>query len=159
MSYIRAGRACDPPGEPTAEVLGVSDSNKSVSLTVTGPSGDLFPPVVDIPWEPGMNAQQQLEVGFDQTERFHFFLEYFGHSSTGYLGYMVTQFSDVEEHDPYYWMLFVNGSLSAVGVDTHELSEGDSVHWRYQQWSDGEHGDIEILRAKRDRVLIRANAR
>jgi hypothetical protein len=135
----------------------MNGSNGVVSLEVTGPNGDLFPTITGIPWQQGLNVQQELEAAYNQTSQptpvFHFYLEYFGS-----YGYMVSQFSAIADQDPNYWMFYVNGVLAQTGIDSYALQAGDAVQWKYQSWSDAEHAQVPVLQAKRARALARADA-
>ncbi|MBI4093361.1 DUF4430 domain-containing protein [Candidatus Kaiserbacteria bacterium] len=49
------------------------------------------------------------------------------------LGFFVEEINGKRSADGYYWILYVNGTLSQTGVSQTFLSAGDLIEWRYEK--------------------------
>lgn len=47
------------------------------------------------------------------------------------LGYFIDAINGIKNANGSYWTLYVNGKYATVGASTHQLSEGDSIEWKY----------------------------
>ncbi len=49
------------------------------------------------------------------------------------LGFFVEEINGTRSTDGYYWILYVNGTVSPTGVSQTLLSAGDVIEWRYEK--------------------------
>lgn len=110
-------------------------------------------PTASVPWSAGMNAQDALELAFDQinsTEKFTFSLQFYG-KTLGYLVVMLNETYDtfISSSKPYfYWEFFVNGKPSDTGIDGTKLDAGDAVAFSFVTFDPTTLGSSHLLRAK-----------
>jgi hypothetical protein len=84
------------------------------------------------------NVQRALEAAYDATNphQIGFSIKYFGNA----LGYLVTEIDGISSQANLYWILYVNGTISNLGIDSEILKDGDKVEFRYEQYSAATHG-------------------
>lgn len=117
--------------------------SNTITVQVEGTGGTT---VNNVPYTSGMNAQQALEAAFNTFTNpptlptINFWLEYFGTYHQTYLGYMVTNMNGITQQGSNYWMLYVNDTQATKGIDSTTLSDGDTVSFKYEAYSEEKHG-------------------
>ena len=118
-------------------------SGNQVSVTIAGG------PSVQVAWQAGMNAQNALELAWNQINNstsFTYGLQYYG-SADGYLLFMVNETYDsfLSSAAPYYyWEFFVNGVSQNQGIDSTILNPGDAVSFGFSQYSLEQHAGTTL---------------
>ncbi len=113
----------------------------SITLTVAGGSS-----ITGIPFTAGMNVQQVLEAAYNKYTNppsippLSFWLDYYGTSDGIYLGYLVTMMDGTSQQGDMYWMLYVNGTLATAGIDQTTVTDGSTISFMFQSYSDHLHG-------------------
>jgi len=121
----------------------MGESGDQVSVTIAGG------PSVEVAWQAGMNAQNALELAWNQINNsasFTYGLQYYG-STFGYLLFMVNETYDsfLSSAAPYYyWEFFVNGVSQNQGIDTTILNSGDAVSFAFSQYSSELHAGTTL---------------
>ncbi len=89
---------------------------------------------ISVDWYPGMNAQNALELAYNNVT--------FGTQFYGYhLGYMVVMINGTYDSPTsgYYWEFFYNGTSSNSGIDSTQLNDGDSISFNNTQYNSVTH--------------------
>lgn len=105
-------------------------------------------PIVQV--QKGANVQKALEAAYDETNphQVGFSIKYFGNA----LGYLVTEIDGINSQANLYWILYVNGEISNLGIDSEILNDGDKVEFRYEPYSAATHGKT-VYKVKHEAYL------
>lgn len=118
----------------------------SISLSVTK-SGQVLTNIPSVQLQAGANVQTAMEAAYNgqNPHQIGFSIKYFGSA----LGYLVTEIDGISSQANLYWILYVNGNISNLGIDSEILNDGDKVEFRYEQYSASVHGNT-VYRVKHE---------
>lgn len=110
-------------------------------------------PTAQVPWTPGMTAQEAIEAAYNQinsSATFTYALQFYG-SQLGYLVMMINETYDsfISSAEPFfYWEFLVNGQPATNGIDNTILSSGDAISFSFVQYVPAKHKG-SLLETKR----------
>jgi hypothetical protein len=99
-------------------------------------------PIITVPFDAGINAQQVMERAFDlvnDRKKFDYALEYFG-TSLGYLVVMIndTYESFISSSEPFYfWEILVDNHPASTGINHLPLQAGATLTFELRPYGAG----------------------
>jgi len=113
--------------------------NSEISVLVV--SNPALPPsqrLINIPWEPGTTVLDAMVLA-DAMSPFTFTFRVLFASASGAF---VDMIDGVEEHDSFYWLLYVNGQFSDLGASTILVPGGPgapnaAIEWKFENVTEG----------------------